>query len=383
MFMNFHMILSVPLSVWMRNPISCLAKQGNHGLCVRAMIKKLILNMCAMEPAAFLHKFKYQCVNTLAGIHDYITAATYSDMDIAIIRFNEEMKRISPLLKSFSDYSLKRIDYCVNFDIRELAPNCSPEQMMNLIRRSNIPTYYEEWTEYNTISHRSKSRPGSFYLISPSININCYSKFEQLQERSLENKANGYPPIPQSTLDAAKNIIRFEVQCKYHKMYTLSNKAEASGNKDINKFENLLSPGTCIDIIVSYFNKIIKKGDWYSLQEAVRIVKRQNYNCQKQKRLINALELVSQCCSLAKAKTAYQGEELEAFKRTIKDLINLKINPVTIPREWGIKHIPNLLYTYFDKVQEEDALEDLNRFYLESLQKALANKKERKWLFSR
>lgn len=135
---------------------------------------------------------------------DYITAATYQDMKIAVANFNHIIANISPLQKSFDCYELKRIDYCINFDLSELAPDCSPELIMNLIRRSNIPSYYNEWTKYDSTSHRSKSKPSSFYLVSKSVNINCYSKYMQLQERSLENEDKGYPPIPQSTLDAAK-----------------------------------------------------------------------------------------------------------------------------------------------------------------------------------
>lgn len=307
----------------------------------------------------------------LAGTHDYITAATYQDMDIMITNFNNVMEKISPLLKTFDCYTLKRIDYCINFDLNEIAPGCSPELVMNLIRRSDIPTHYIEWTEYDDISHRKKSRPSSFYLKSPSTNINCYSKYMQLQEHSRKNEDNGYPPVPQATLEAAKNIIRFEVQCKYHKMYTLSDKAKSSGNKSINKFEDLLSYNTCCDIIVDYFKKVIMTGNWYTLEEAVRIVEGQNYNSQKEKRLINALELVNQCRSLAKAKTAYHEEELDAFKRTLKDLTSLNINPVTIPREWGIKHIPNLLYTYFDKLQEEKNLKEIKEFRAECLREYL------------
>ena len=37
---------------------------------------------------------------TLSGIHDYITA-TYCDMKMAIVCFNNEMEKISPLLKIF------------------------------------------------------------------------------------------------------------------------------------------------------------------------------------------------------------------------------------------------------------------------------------------
>jgi len=162
----------------------------------------------------------------LAGIRDYITAATYDDMDAAINQFNLEAERISPLLKTFYDYSLNRIDYCINFCLDELITGISPEQIMTLIKRSDIPPFYEEWTEYDNVSHRKKSRPGSFYLINPSVNINCYSKFMKFREQSQKNLERGYPPIPQATLDASRSIIRFEVQCKYRKIYALYNFSE-------------------------------------------------------------------------------------------------------------------------------------------------------------
>lgn len=289
----------------------------------------------------------------LGGIHDYITAATYDDMDAAITNFNLEAERISPLLKTFGCYSLKRIDYCVNFCLDELVTGVSSEQVMKLIKRSDIPPFYREWTEYDPVSHRKKSISSSFYLINPSANINCYSKYMQLMERSRKNEERGFPPIPQPTLDAAKSIIRFEVQCKYRKMYTLSNRAEKSGNHNSNKYESLLTHEACNEIVNDYFCKTIGKCDWFTLQDAVHIIKSHNFNSQKEKRLIDALNLVSQCRSIAKAKEVYQGSGLEEFKRTLKELSGLCINPVTIPKGWGCRHIPNLLYAYYDEKEKE------------------------------
>ncbi len=74
----------------------------------------------------------------LGDVHDYITAATYCDMKMAIICFNDEMKRISPLLRTFYDYNIKRVDYCINFYLKELAPECNQEQIINLLKRSDI-----------------------------------------------------------------------------------------------------------------------------------------------------------------------------------------------------------------------------------------------------
>lgn len=303
----------------------------------------------------------------LGGIHDYTTAATYDDMEATITNFNLESSRISSILKDFNYYKLTRIDYCVNFDLNELAPGCDPELMMNLIKRENIPSHYKEWTEYDDTAHRNKSRPGSFYLKNLSVNINCYSKYMQLQERSRKNESNGFPPIPQATLDAARGIIRFEVQCKYHKVYNYSSRAKESGNHNYNKYEDLLTHETCIGIIDSYFKEVIGRGDWYTLQDAIRKIESHNFNQQKEDRLIDALKIVNQCRSLAKAKNTFQDKEQKAFKRTIKELFSLNINPVTIPKEWGINHIPNLLYAYYDKVGEEKSKQQMEEFQKELL----------------
>ncbi|MCH5250557.1 MAG: hypothetical protein J1E98_11515 [Lachnospiraceae bacterium] len=302
----------------------------------------------------------------LGGITDYITAATYDDMEMVIKNFNLESERISPLLKNFDYYSIKRIDYCINFSINELLPKCSPEQVMTLIKRGNIPPHYKEWKKYDTTSHRMKSESSSLYLINSSVNINCYMKHVELQERLCKNETTGYSMISQATVNEALDIIRFEVQCKYLKTYILNSKAEESGNHDYNKYESLLTPEACNEEINYYFKKTIGKGNWYTLQDAVRIIQSHYFNKQKENRLIEALRFVNQCRSLAKAKATYQGSDLDAFKRTLKDLAALNINPVTIPREWGIRHIPNLLYAYYDKQSDEKNEKEVEEFLYEN-----------------
>ena len=83
-------------------------------------------------------------------------------------------------------------------------------------------------------------------------------------------------------------------------------------------------------------------------------IKSYQFNRQKEKRLLDALQLVNQCRSVAKAKELHHDEDLETFKRTLCELSYLGVNPVTIPKEWNIKYIPNLLYTFFDKRAAED-----------------------------
>lgn len=291
----------------------------------------------------------------LAGENGYITAASYGDMNVAIFNFNSISKEISPLLRTFDEYSLNRIDYCINFYLPELIAGYTVEQLtkvMRLIKRSDIPSHYREWMTYDEKAHRMKSRDGSFYLICDSVTINCYSKYMKYQEQSAENVRKGYPPISQEIMEAAQGILRFEVQCKYPKIYALSQQAEKAGNCNINKYGALLTPEVCENIVKYYFKKTVGMGDWYMLQEAVKTVE-SNFNRQKADRLIRVLQEVNQCRSLAKAKAKYQGDDLAVFKLTLKDLSDIGINPVTIPKEWEIMHIPNLMRAYESKKTEE------------------------------
>ena len=313
------------------------------------------IRWCIRESKGVFNFFDYMVEATinpkiLSGVIDYLTAATYNDIDLAAANFNEISKKISPLLHSFSDYRITRIDYCVNISLDEFFLECDPMQIMNLIKRSDIPHHYEEWMKYDNISHRMKSRPESFYLKSNSVTINYYSKYLQLLNKSQENVKKGYPPINQEILDASRNIYRFEVQCKYHKIYSMSQKAKEAGNRSINKYKSLLDPILCVTIISNYYNKVIGKGDWYTLSTAIQIIKSKCFNSQKEQHLINALKDVSRCRSLVKAKESCPIEKIGTFTRALNQLETLNINPVTIPREWHIEYIPNLLRSYLDQM---------------------------------
>lgn len=293
---------------------------------------------------------------TLCGIYDYITAATIRDFYRAIENFDNISESISPLLGSFRDYRLKRIDYCVNFSVNELAPECTSEQIIDLIKRSDIPSAFTEYTEYDEISHRKKPKSDSFYLMCQSVHINCYRKVAELQQRAEIGNRRMTSCVSQATINEAQDIIRFEVQCKYLKVYSLSKEAKKAGYTAATEFEYLLGDRMCRNIIEYYFKKTIGYGDWYSLKDAIAKIQSHNFNRQKGNRLIEALNCVNQCRSLAKAKALYQGNDLLAFNRTLNDLSDLNINPVTIPRDWGIKQIPNLLCEYYRQKRLEQSM---------------------------
>ena len=201
------------------------------------------------------------------------------------------------------------------FSLDEFVPGCDPEQIIDLIKRSDMPPHFEEWMEYGKTSHRMKSKPESFYLCSKSENINYCSKYMQLQNASKKRVKKKHDPISQELLDASHDIIRFEVQCKYFKTYALNKKAEYSGNECPNKYKSLLTPLTCVDIVISYYEKVIGKGGWYTLSEAVQIIRSKNFNRQREQHYTDTLKYVGKRRSIAKAKASYHGNEFSPLSR--------------------------------------------------------------------
>jgi hypothetical protein len=145
----------------------------------------------------------------------YTKITTKSDIQEIKVAFNNEAHKISTILEDFDSYSLNRVDYCANFYLDELEIPCTPERMMKLIKMGDIPAHYEERIKYDPISHRKKTSPISFYLVSASVVVNCYDKYAQLEKLKNDEKH------PCENIEAAKNLIRFEIQCKNQKLHAM------------------------------------------------------------------------------------------------------------------------------------------------------------------
>ncbi len=76
----------------------------------------------------------------------------------------------------------------------------------------------------------------------------------------------------------------------------------------------------------------------------------------KEERMIYALESVKEYHGIAGAKSKLYGPDLNDFKRSLKDLDDILVNPVTIPRRWNIKHFSNPLSAYYDSIYAEQLI---------------------------
>lgn len=100
----------------------------------------------------------------------------------------------------------------------------------------------------------------------------------------------------------------------------------------------------------NYYNKTIKPGDYYSYHYAERIILNNVLKGEKIYRLTDVLKLIREKGGIAKAKAGMRDNDLEDFRRSLRDLRELGINPVLIPDEWRIDHIRNLLGAYYDQL---------------------------------
>lgn len=62
------------------------------------------------------------------------------------------------------------------------------------------------------------------------------------------------------------------------KRFLLYQKAELFGNHNLNKYKPLLGHDFYNEEIHYYYKKVIGKGDWHSMQEAIRIIQSKHFN---------------------------------------------------------------------------------------------------------
>lgn len=343
---------------------------------------------------------------TLSEQKSYIVAATADELGRVRESYDQEAAKISPLLRGFFDYSLNRIDYCINFDVSELKCDGSleskeelPKRIMQLIKWSDVPDRY----------HEKYGGEDQFYLKSDSVVVNCYWKYVELKKDFPNCK----------DLKKSYDIIRFEVQFKYPKVSTVQQsvrkeigrqrlqqmkelkdlggfefqekhgaadkekvkkvaalKEEAFRRDGIRIMERMLSNEKCSEVIDKYFSEIIKRGDYYTFDSAKRIIEEKTTSWEKVVRLTDALKMIRNHGGITEAKRVLQKKELETFRRSLRELAKLKINPVTIPDEWGIRHIPNLLDNYYliraeerERESEKQLNENMLRDYIRDCRK--------------
>ena len=299
--------------------------------------------------------------------NNYIIAATASDLINVEALFDEQACEISDRLRRFRDYSVNRIDYCMNIDLGELYYSCTPQQLMQLIKKGNIPPHFSERKVYSPTGHRFVTDCNSFYLESSSVTINYYLKYAQQTEKhpNYQNR------------DQSENVIRFEVQCKSKKLNEIWNStpelydtAEGRYNLGQNKGRipilPMLSDEIAESVVEDYFYRVIGTGHYLTFKDACAVIDTYNFEDKTKKHLKKTLEIIRNNKGIAKTKEkiiesmAAQGNSyyMIVFNKDLRILNQIMVNPITIPETWDIKWIPNPMWEY--KVRHNPTEEFIN-----------------------
>ena len=177
-------------------------------------------------------------------------------------------------------------------------------------------------------------------------------------------------------------------QVYYSKIYSMSKSIKETLRNDlsyddlekefyfggiINHTKSLFCDTFSENMIRKYFNKVIRKGDYFTFEGARWMVQSYNFRQDREERLLDSLNLISKHGGIDKTLSILQknklSDKLSEVKRSLKDLDDIYVNPVTIPRRWGISHIPNPMRAYYDSMNVSIVPES----FIERLEEYLAN----------
>ena len=235
--------------------------------------------------------------------------------------FNKIIKNIYSDLPEFDRWKTGRIDYAVQIKTKHV------KLYIELFQRADKPNrhYHEQDLEEN---NKRGQKTGSYYQISKSVRINIYDKEAQQINEGADRQ----------TIEQAKDILRFEVQINKEKI-----KQMVRTDKDIlnSELSNFLPKELAQETLTKYFDQTIREGDFYSLNEIRKIMKkRQDIKPKMKEKLIEFIKLINQKENIWTAKDLYNNDRL--FNSYVKQLReDLNINPITIPRERKVPHLTN------------------------------------------
>ena len=255
---------------------------------------------------------------------DIVELTKEEDLHEVSEKFNKIKEQIHLDLKPLFSWTLNRIDYCINIKTPYVKEYIKLFQRCSLPYRFNIP--------YDKKAKLRKHKEGSFYIFNNSTIINFYDK--ELERFNNTGKI----------LESAKDILRLEIQCKKGKTDYIKYKY----NFDIKYLGYFTSEELSLNIISSYFDKIIGKGNYYKLDKARDIINSSKHTKSTKDKLINVLELINKHKSIDKARENSNYSK-DSFNRYIKKIRELNINPITIPRRWEIDILKDI-DVYKDRV---------------------------------
>ena len=285
-------------------------------------ISKLILTE-TNSPTTYYNAVKIDIFNPskLLGKEDHSALTEESDIMGINDRFTQLVQAIHPDLPEFLNWKLDRLDYSTNVRTSNVP------LYIELLQRSDQPSKY--YKPPKSASGKREQRDNSLYLSTKSFSLNFYNKQGEVIDRGQD---------PKHIADA-KDILRIEVQCNRAKLNSL--KQKYTTHITTTEVRQFITTDLAREVLLNYYDQTIGSGDYYTLDEAKKIIEAQSdITDSKKLKLVGHIEKINKYKNLWEAKQAFGNNPL--FNTYLKQIRELGINPVIIPRRKGISSLPNL-----------------------------------------
>jgi hypothetical protein len=181
------------------------------------------------------------------------------------------------------------------------------------------------------------------------ITVNFYDKAEQQRAKYGDEAA-----------EQARDILRLEIECKYDKLTTLFSKCPVA--RDLRSFLLVDGGSHILDMVRDTVEKellqiVTNNCDHISQRAALARVRDSKKQANIKKQLAEILrEINAEGSSISIAKNSLCGgvEAAEKkFRRRIRDLYSLGINPICVPPGLAVKRLESLEQLYLDALIAE------------------------------
>jgi hypothetical protein len=255
----------------------------------------------------------------------YYKLTRIDDFEAIKTSFNYVMQDILALpVPQLNKWKAKRVEAAVDVHVEEhLIP-----YYLKLFKKGHIAEYFFE----NEITNKYWNSQTNVYLMAANITVNWYNRYKTIQEKEARS-GKAFTDYSETI-----GILRFETQkrnCE-KKVIEILNREQLKRR------------------VLKFYELIVGAGDYYTMDEAIEIIKKSVNHPLKYWNLVKILKLIDRCGSINEAKNCYvQGKDakkaLDTFSKKINQLNELGINPVILPSEWGINHLENL----YHKIESE------------------------------
>ena len=260
-------------------------------------------------------------------------------------------------MPSFEKWKVKRIDYCMNLKLSNLA---MVEQYIAMLKHCDVPSSMikKHKTRSGAIRYlyhgkslqeRDRDRKYSFYVVGDSVNINIYSKYHEL----LEGEHAG---ITDEELKAARPVLRFEIQTKQRKINYVRRISTNPCRSWIpyNRLQAYMSPSLAKSIPREYAKIIDSYGAHEEKQNVLKRIEAAGHRTKETKeRLHKAIDEINR-----KGGSIYRAKQEAGNTKQFRSLLAImkkeKINPVTIRDRAGIKSVPCLYDLVLEEIDRAD-----------------------------